>query len=38
LIDRGDHSLKVPKSAGTQEEVYKSVQDEIARWLKKQAE
>jgi len=34
VIDRGDHSLKVPKSAGNQEDVYKSVQDEIARWLK----
>ena len=37
LIEGGDHSLKVPKSAGvTQEEVYKAVQDEIARWLKSQ--
>ena len=34
LIDRGDHSLKVPKSAGNQEDVYKSIQDEITRWLK----
>lgn len=35
IIEGGDHSLKVPKSSGiTQEEVYKSVQDEIARWLK----
>jgi predicted alpha/beta-hydrolase family hydrolase len=35
VIEGGDHSLKVPKSAGvTQEEVYKAVQDEIARWLK----
>jgi predicted alpha/beta-hydrolase family hydrolase len=35
IIEGGDHSLKVPKSAGlTQEEVYKSVQDEIVRWLK----
>ena len=37
VIKGGDHSLKVPKSAGvTQEEVYKAVQDEIARWLKSQ--
>lgn len=37
IIEGGDHSLKVPKSAGvTQEEVYKSVQDEIVRWLKSQ--
>lgn len=37
IIDGGDHSLKVPKSAGvTQAEVYKSVQDEIVRWLKSQ--
>jgi predicted alpha/beta-hydrolase family hydrolase len=35
VIEGGDHSLKVPKSAGvTQDEVYKAVQDEIARWLK----
>jgi uncharacterized protein len=37
LIEGGDHSLKVPKRAGVaQEEVYKGVQDEIARWLKSQ--
>jgi predicted alpha/beta-hydrolase family hydrolase len=30
----GDHSLKIPKKAGSQEEVYAAVQDEIARWLK----
>jgi uncharacterized protein len=37
VIEGGDHSLKVPKSAGVpQEEVYKAVQDEIARWLKSQ--
>jgi predicted alpha/beta-hydrolase family hydrolase len=29
----GDHSLKIPKKAGSQEEVYATVQDEIARWL-----
>ncbi len=37
LIEGGDHSLKVPKRGGvTQDEVYKGVQDEIARWLKSQ--
>jgi len=36
IIESGDHSLKVPKSAGNQEEVYAAVQDEIARWLKSQ--
>jgi predicted alpha/beta-hydrolase family hydrolase len=30
----GDHSLKVPKSSGPQDEVYGSVMDEISRWLK----
>jgi len=35
VVEGGDHSLKVPKSAGVaQEQVYKAVQDEIARWLK----
>jgi predicted alpha/beta-hydrolase family hydrolase len=33
-VEGGDHSLKVPKKAGSQEEVYATVQDEIARWLK----
>ncbi len=33
-IEGGDHSFKVPKSAGlTQEEVYDSAMDEIAEWL-----
>ena len=37
VIEGGDHSLKVPKSAGvTQQQVYSAVQDEIARWLKSQ--
>ena len=36
VVEGGDHSLKVPKSGGNQEEVYKSVQDEIVRWLKQQ--
>jgi uncharacterized protein len=35
VVEGGDHSLKVPKSAGiAQEQVYEAVQDEIARWLK----
>jgi uncharacterized protein len=35
VVEGGDHSFKVPKSAGViQEEVYRAVQDEIARWLK----
>lgn len=34
-IEGGDHSLKVPKSAGlSQEEVYEKVMDEISAWLK----
>ena len=37
VVEGGDHSLNVPKSAGVgQEQVYKAVQDEIARWLKEQ--
>ena len=37
IIAGGDHSLKVPKSAGvTQPELYAAVQDEIVRWLKSQ--
>lgn len=32
-IEGGDHSFKVPKSVGTQEEVYERVMDEIVRWL-----
>jgi uncharacterized protein len=35
LIEGGDHSFKVPKSAGiTQADVYRLVQDEIAEWLR----
>jgi predicted alpha/beta-hydrolase family hydrolase len=30
----GDHSLKVPKSLGPQEQVYASLMDTIADWLK----
>jgi predicted alpha/beta-hydrolase family hydrolase len=33
IIEGGDHSFKVPKSAGVpQPEVYEKVMDEIARW------
>jgi predicted alpha/beta-hydrolase family hydrolase len=36
-IEGGDHSFKVPKSAGVpQKEVYSRIQDEIAAWLKAQ--
>ena len=36
VVEGGDHSFKVPKSAGvTQEEVYRSVLDKIAGWLKR---
>jgi predicted alpha/beta-hydrolase family hydrolase len=35
IIEGGDHSLKVPKSAGIpQEQIYASTMDEIASWLK----
>lgn len=34
-IEGGDHSLKVPKSAGVpQQQLYESTMDEIARWLR----
>ena len=34
VIEGGDHSFKVPKSAGVpQQKVYEDVMDEIARWL-----
>ena len=34
VVEGGDHSFKVKKSAGvTQEEVYRAVLDEIAAWL-----
>jgi predicted alpha/beta-hydrolase family hydrolase len=33
-IEGGDHSLKVPKSAGIpQEQIYQTTMEEIARWL-----
>lgn len=35
VVERGDHSFKVPKSAGVaQAEVHKTVQAEIERWLR----
>jgi len=33
-VEGGDHSLKIPKKAGSQEQLYAVVQDEIARWLR----
>jgi predicted alpha/beta-hydrolase family hydrolase len=34
-VEGGDHSFKVPKSAGIpQEEVYRDVLNEVARWLR----
>ena len=37
VVEGGDHSFKVPKSAGvTQEEVYKAVLDKVAAWLSDQ--
>lgn len=38
VVEGGDHSFKVPKSAGvTQEEVYTAVLDEVARWLREKS-
>lgn len=34
VVEGGDHSLKVPKSQGPQDQVYASVMDTIANWLK----
>jgi predicted alpha/beta-hydrolase family hydrolase len=35
-IEGGDHSLKVPKSAGIpQEQIYQTTMNEIARWLRR---
>ena len=33
-VEGGDHSLKIPKKAGSQEQLYAVVQDVIARWLR----
>jgi predicted alpha/beta-hydrolase family hydrolase len=36
VVDAGDHSFKVPKSAGVpQQEVYEKVMDEIAAWARR---
>ena len=38
VIEGGDHSFKVPKSAGlSQSEVYESMMDKIVEWLKANA-
>jgi uncharacterized protein len=34
VVERGDHSFKVPNSVASQEEVYEKVMDEIARWAR----
>jgi hypothetical protein len=35
VVERGDHSFKVPKSAGVkQQDVYRAVQDRIETWLR----
>jgi uncharacterized protein len=34
VIEGGDHSLKVPKSSGPQQQIYEFVMDEISRWLR----
>lgn len=37
VIEGGDHSLKVPKSAGIpQEQIYQDTLDEISRWVRSQ--
>jgi predicted alpha/beta-hydrolase family hydrolase len=34
VIEGGDHSFKVPKSAGVpQQQVYENVMDEVAQWV-----
>ncbi|MFN2576971.1 MAG: alpha/beta family hydrolase [Pyrinomonadaceae bacterium] len=33
-IEKGDHSFKVPKSVGPQQQVYEEVMDEVARWCR----
>lgn len=32
-IDGGDHSFKVPKSAGPQDEIYRQAMDAIVKWI-----
>jgi len=34
-IEGGDHSFKVPKSAGPQEQIYAEAMDEITGWIEK---
>ena len=34
VVESGDHSFKVPKSVGTQDEVHTRMLDEIAEWLR----
>jgi predicted alpha/beta-hydrolase family hydrolase len=35
VVERGDHSLAVPKSSGrSTDEVYSDVQDVIANWIR----
>lgn len=36
-IEGGDHSFKVPKSVGPQEQVYELAMDEIEKWLRTKA-
>ena len=33
LIEGGDHSFKVPKSAGNPKQVFESVLDKVQSWL-----
>ena len=35
VVESGDHSFKVPKSAAPQQEVYEKVIDEISEWVRK---
>lgn len=34
VVAAGDHSFKVPKSTGPQQEIYEQVMDEVARWCR----
>jgi predicted alpha/beta-hydrolase family hydrolase len=35
VVESGDHSFKVPKSAGIkQQDVYRAIQDRIETWLR----
>ena len=35
VVESGDHSFKVPKSIGPQQQIYEQVMDEVARWCRK---